>query len=161
MSELSDYLNAHRPGGMSLRDIQREAERRGHKLNFSTAGRYLAGDHRTPSEEVLKAFAAVFSVNYQTLRNLSELGPTGDPFDLGPEAAALTGPQRDVIRRLVKVFLDDNMANRPLPHGTTTPTQSDYTLAAHTAPNRGKALRDRMNAEQETPEPFYDGDEPA
>lgn len=43
----------------------------------------------------------------------------------------------------------------------STPTQSDYDLAAHTAPNRGKALRDRMNAEQETPEPFYDGDEPA
>lgn len=149
MSELSDYLNAHRPGGMSLRDIQREAERRGHKLNFSTAGRYLAGDHRTPSEEVLKAFAAVFSVNYQTLRNLSELGPAGDPFDLGPEAAALTGPQRDVIRRLVKVFLDDNMANRPLPHGTTTPTQSDFALAAHEAPNQGAAMRDRLDAEQE------------
>lgn len=160
MSELSDYLNAHRPDGMSLRHIQKEAERRGYKLNFSTAGRYLAGDHRKPSEEVLQAFAAVFSVDVNTLRELSNLGPTGEPFELGPEAAALTGPQRDAIRHLVRVFLDTNQH-----HHTTTetprPQQADYALAAHEAPNQGAAMRDRWDREQETPEPFYDGDDAA
>ena len=148
MSELSDYLNTHRPDGMSLRHIQKEAERRGHKLNFSTAGRYLAGDHRKPSEEVLQAFAAVFSVDVNILRELSNLGPTGEPFELGPEAAALTGPPRDAIRHLVRVFLDTNQH-----HHTTTetprPTQSDFALAAHEAPNQGAAVRDQLDREAE------------
>lgn len=160
MSELSDYLNAHRPDGMSLRHIQKEAERRGHKLNFSTAGRYLAGDHRKPSEEVLQAFAAVFSVDVNALRELSNLGPTGEPFELGPEAAALTGPQRDAIRHLVRVFLDTNQHH----HATTEtprPQQADYDLAAHEAPNQGATMRDALDTHQESPEPFYDGDEPA
>lgn len=160
MSELSDYLNTHRPDGMSLRHIQKEAERRGHKLNFSTAGRYLAGDHRKPSEEVLQAFAAVFSVDVNTLRELANLGPTGEPFELGPEAAALTGPQRDAIRHLVRVFLDTNQH-----HHTTTetprPQQADYDLAAHEAPNQGAAMRDKLDHEAEAPETFYDGDDAA
>lgn len=160
MSELSDYLNAHRPDGMSLRHIQKEAERRGHKLNFSTAGRYLAGDHRKPSEEVLQAFAAVFSVDVNTLRELANLGPTGEPFELGPEAAALTGPQRDAIRHLVRVFLDTNQH-----HHTTTetprPQQADFALAADKSPNQGATMRDALDTHQESPEPFYDGDDPA
>lgn len=160
MSELSDYLNAHRPDGMSLRHIQKEAERRGHKLNFSTAGRYLAGDHRKPSEEVLQAFAAVFSVDVNTLRELANLGPTGEPFELGPEAAALTGPQRDAIRHLVRVFLDTNQHHHT-PTETPRPQQADYALAAHQAPNQGATLRDKLDTHQESPEPFYDGDEPA
>lgn len=150
MSELSDYLNTHRPDGMSLRHIQKEAERRGYKLNFSTAGRYLAGDHRKPSEEVLQAFAAVFSVDVNTLRELANLGPTGEPFELGPEAAALTGPQRDAIRHLVRVFLDTNQHHHTTPQ-TPRPQQADYDLAAHEAPNQGATMRDRLDAEQEAP----------
>lgn len=41
------------------------------------------------------------------------------------------------------------------------PTQSDFALAAHEAPNAGAAVRDALDAHQESPEPFYDGDEPA
>lgn len=41
------------------------------------------------------------------------------------------------------------------------PVQSDFALAAHQAPNTGAALRDELDTHQESPEPFYDGDEPA
>lgn len=41
------------------------------------------------------------------------------------------------------------------------PVQSDFALAAHQAPNMGAALRDELDTHQESPEPFYDGDEPA
>lgn len=41
------------------------------------------------------------------------------------------------------------------------PAQSDFALAAHEAPNTGAAMRDALDTHQESPEPFYDGDEPA
>ena len=41
------------------------------------------------------------------------------------------------------------------------PVQSDFALAAHQAPNQGAAVRDELDTRQESPEPFYDGDEPA
>lgn len=41
------------------------------------------------------------------------------------------------------------------------PTKADYDLAAHQAPNQGAAMRDALDTHQESPEPFYDGDEPA
>lgn len=41
------------------------------------------------------------------------------------------------------------------------PTKADFALAAHEAPNQGAAMRDALDTHQESPEPFYDGDEPA
>ncbi|MDU5961999.1 MAG: helix-turn-helix transcriptional regulator [Dermabacter sp.] len=41
------------------------------------------------------------------------------------------------------------------------PTKTDFALAAHEAPNLGAELKDRHDRAAETPEPFYDGDEPA
>ncbi|WP_279063706.1 helix-turn-helix domain-containing protein [Dermabacter hominis] len=41
------------------------------------------------------------------------------------------------------------------------PTKADFALAAHEAPNQGEAMRDALDTHQESPEPFYDGDEPA
>lgn len=40
-------------------------------------------------------------------------------------------------------------------------SKADFALAAHQAPNTGAALRDELDTRQESPEPFYDGDEPA
>lgn len=39
--------------------------------------------------------------------------------------------------------------------------RDSFALAAHEAPNQGAEVRDALDAEQETPEKFYDGDEPA
>ncbi|UEB90099.1 helix-turn-helix domain-containing protein [Dermabacter jinjuensis] len=41
------------------------------------------------------------------------------------------------------------------------PTKADFALAAQAAPNQGAAVRDKLDTLLETPEPFYDGDEPA
>lgn len=40
-------------------------------------------------------------------------------------------------------------------------SKADFALAAHEAPNLGAELKDRHDRAAETPEPFYDGDEPA
>ncbi|EPH17584.1 hypothetical protein HMPREF1484_00269 [Dermabacter sp. HFH0086] len=160
MSELSNYLSSLNKDGWSLRRIAAEAKKHGHAIDHTTVRKYINGEHGVPSAKVLAALADAFSVDVNTLRELSNLGPTGEPFELGPEAAALTGPQRDAIRHLVRVFLDTNQH-----HHTTTetprPQQADYDLAAHEAPNQGAKMRDALDAEQETPEKFYDGDEPA
>ncbi|MGX6402785.1 helix-turn-helix domain-containing protein [Dermabacter hominis] len=39
--------------------------------------------------------------------------------------------------------------------------QADFALAADKSPNRGAKMRDALDTHQESPEPFYDGDEPA
>lgn len=41
------------------------------------------------------------------------------------------------------------------------PTKADFALAAHETPNQGAAMRDALDTHQESPEPFYDGDDPA
>lgn len=41
------------------------------------------------------------------------------------------------------------------------PAKADFALAAHEAPNQGATMRDALDTHQESPEPFYDGDEPA
>ena len=41
------------------------------------------------------------------------------------------------------------------------PSKADFALAAHDAPNQGAKMRDALDTHQESPEPFYDGDEPA
>ncbi|QEU11284.1 helix-turn-helix domain-containing protein [Dermabacter vaginalis] len=162
MSGLSELLNAlNSEHQWSTRDIEREAEKHGHKISYATASRYLNGTHPSkPSAAILDAFAKVFGVDANLLREAAGQVVTGEPFELGPEAAALTGPQRDAIRHLVRVFLDTNQN-----HHTTTetprPQQADYDLAADKSPNQGAKMRDRLDSEQEAPEKFYDGDEPA
>ena len=41
------------------------------------------------------------------------------------------------------------------------PRPEDFDLAAMSGVSEGERLRKAMDVEQETPEPFYDGDEPA
>lgn len=41
------------------------------------------------------------------------------------------------------------------------PTQADFALAADKSPNQGATMRDALDTHQESPEPFYDGDDPA
>ncbi|MCT2056910.1 helix-turn-helix transcriptional regulator [Dermabacter hominis] len=40
-------------------------------------------------------------------------------------------------------------------------TKADFALAAYEEPNQGAVMRDALDTRQESPEPFYDGDEPA
>lgn len=55
----------------------------------------------------------------------------------------------------------DEIAHRLQAAEATTPRPEDFDLAAMSGMSEGERLRNAMNAEQETPESFYDGDEPA
>ena len=122
MTGLSDELNRLNTEEWSNRDIERIAERHGHKLHNSTVSNYLAGRHAKPTTRVLEAFAAVFGVDVNQLRGAAGLPPSGEPFDLGPDSARLTGAQREAIRTTVRLFVEQNdaLANRPQPDGSTT-----------------------------------------
>ena len=129
MTGLSDELNRLNTEGWSNRDIERIANRHGHKLHNSTVSNYLAGRHAAPTARVLEAFAAVFGVDVNQLRDAAGMPSVGEPLDLGPESGRLTGPQREAIRHVVRVMLEQNdaLADRPQPHGSTT-RLSDHRL---------------------------------
>ena len=122
MTGLSDELNRLNTEGWSTREIERVAERHGHKLHYSTVSNYMAGRHAAPTGRVLEAFAAVFGVSVNSLRASADMPSIGEPFDLGPESARLTGPQREAVRHVVRVMLDqdDQLADRAVPNGATT-----------------------------------------
>ncbi|HEX7349634.1 hypothetical protein [Brachybacterium sp.] len=124
MSGLSDYLNSLNRDGWSTRRISEEAEKRGHKLSNATASRYLSGKHGAPGQDVIEAFAAVFHVQPARVRQAAGLPGLGQPFELGADAARLTGPQREAIRTTVRLFIEANdaVADQPQPDGATTRT---------------------------------------
>lgn len=138
MTGLSDELNRLNTEGWSNRDIERIAERHGHKLHNSTVSNYLAGRHAAPTARVLEAFAAVFGVDVNDLRRAAGMPSVGEPLDLGPESGRLTGAQREAVRHVVRVMLEQNdaLANRPVPHGATTrPSDPRLTLLSDDAPD--------------------------
>lgn len=105
MTELSKLLNELNRNELSTRRIEDEAAKLGHKLNFTTAARYLSGRHpKNPSATVLDAFAAVFRVDPNRLRDAAGLPPLGEPFELPPEARALDPDERQAIINLVRVM---------------------------------------------------------
>lgn len=122
MSGLSDYLNSLNTDGWSLRRIAQEAERHGQQINYTTVRKYINGTHGEPSPEALAALAAAFRVSVNDMRAAARRPSVGEPFDLGPESARLTGPQREAVRHVVRVMLDqDNaVADPAVPDGATT-----------------------------------------
>lgn len=105
MTQLSDLLNELNRNEWSTRKIEDEAAKLGHSLNFTTASRYLAGDHPAkPTAKVLAAFAAVFNVNVNVLREAAGQGPVSDRFELPPEADMLDPDERRAVVNLVRVM---------------------------------------------------------
>lgn len=137
MSGLSDYLNSLNKEGWSTRRISREAEKHGHTINYSTVSKYLRGSHGEPQPEMLEALAAAFRVDVNALREAAGRPPVGEPFDLGPESARLTGPQREAIRTITRLFLEQNTAvdRGTVPHGAT----------AHVSPLRPRLVSDDVD----------------
>lgn len=123
MTGLSDELNRLNTEGWSNRDIERIAKRHGHNLHNSTVSNYLAGRHATPTDRVLAAFAAVFGVDVNSLRTAAGMPGVDSPFDLGADGARLTGPQREAVRTVVRLYVEQNdaLADRPVADGATTP----------------------------------------
>ena len=159
MSGLSDYLNSLNRDGWSTRRISEEAEKRGHKLSNATASRYLSGKHGTPGQDVIEAFAAVFHVSADRVREAAELPGLGQPFELGPEFSRLSGPQREAIRTVARLFLEQNdaVADPPVPDGATTLPAEHWKLAASKGPRRMEDQDRRAAAAgEESQDPGHD-----
>lgn len=139
MSGLSDLLQHLNSEGWSSRRIERETEKHGRKISYATVSRYLNGTHpKNPDPETLEAFAKVFGADVNTLRSALGRPGVGEPFDLGPESARLTGPQREAVRHVVRVMLEQNdaLADQPLPDGATTrPSEPRLTLVSDDVPD--------------------------
>jgi transcriptional regulator with XRE-family HTH domain len=107
MSGLSDALGAANTAGLSARAIARAAKERGHSVNHDTAARYLRGDHGTPDESTLVAFAEVLNVPLRTLRAAADL-PTEsiDPYLPPPEASRLSRRQRRAVDEIIRAMLE-------------------------------------------------------
>lgn len=158
MSGLSDYLNSLNRDGWSTRRISEEAEKRGHKLSNATASRYLSGKHGAPGQDVIEAFAAVFHVSPSSVRDAAGLPGLGQPFDLGPDASRLTGPQRELLRTAARLFVEQNdaLADRAVRDGAmSAPTLK---LLSDDAPEGLEGLPYAADAEKPGDDPGEDDD---
>lgn len=146
MSELSKLLNQLNTNAWSSREIQRRAEKAGHRLSYVTAAKYLKGNHGMPTQDVITAFAEVFGVSPNIIRDAAGLPPLGDePFVLGPEASRLNAQQREAIRQVVAAMLDDapdGWATEP-----ATPEQQNMALAADQAGGLSTGQRARAESD--------------
>jgi hypothetical protein len=130
VSTLSDALTSANTAGLSARALSRAARARGHSVNHDTAARYLRGDHGTPDEATLIAFADVLGVPLRTLRAAANLPDESvDPYVPPAEASRLTRRQRRAVDEIIRAMLEPTSARsavRQLPAPTTP--------AARTAP---------------------------
>ena len=101
MSALSDALNEANRENWSAAEI---ARRSGDLIHRATAANVMRGKHATnPSEEVLQAFADVFRIPVQDLRELAGQ-PAGesDPYVPPAEAARLDARQRRAVDEIIR-----------------------------------------------------------
>jgi transcriptional regulator with XRE-family HTH domain len=107
VSGLSDVLVAANRTGLSARAVARKAQERGHTINHDTAARYLRGDHGTPDEATLIAFADVLDVPLRKLRAAANLPAESiDPYVPPPEASRLTRRQRRAVDEIIRAMLE-------------------------------------------------------
>lgn len=109
MTQLSEALSRalKNRGNWSYRTIERKMQDAGHNVSFSTIGVYLRGDHGTPKEDVLAAFAAILpELSIVELRRLAAL-PAGELGEWRPpaESARLSQEQRDALDRLIRTIV--------------------------------------------------------
>lgn len=131
-----------------------EAEKRGHKLNFATASRYLRGDHPAkPSAQVLAAFAAVFGTDVNRIREAAGQAPTADRFELPPEADMLNPDERRAVTELVRVMARQKRAGDGSERSATPTKRAGVSPAPKAGPTAAE-LEDadrRQSEADETP----------
>jgi hypothetical protein len=107
MSGLSELLTEVNGGRLSGRAIARLARDRGHTLNHDTAARYLRGDHGTPDEATLIAFADVLEVSMSRLRAAAGLPSDATaPYTPPPEASRLSRRQRRAVDEIIRAMVE-------------------------------------------------------
>src|SRR5581483_5042150 len=102
---------------------------RGHSLNHDTVARYLRGDHGTPDEATLVAFAEILEIPMRKLRAAADLPTeTTEPYVAPAEASRLTRRQRRAVDEIIRAMLE--------PTGRTAETRR---LPARAEPERRAA----------------------
>src|SRR5581483_11174328 len=80
---------------------------RGHSLNHDTVARYLRGDHGTPDEATLVAFAEILEIPMRKLRAAGDLPTeTTEPYVPPAEAGRLTRRQRRAVDEIIRAMLE-------------------------------------------------------
>ena|SRR5690625_56897 len=125
MSKLSELLTQAKAGDMSLREIARRAQKRGHKLTVGTASKYFRGLHGTPDEETLLALHEVLNIPLEDLRAAADL-PTGtnEPYEPPSEANRLDLRQRKAVDEIIRLFAREERTGEPQ---SPTSTEQDQT----------------------------------
>jgi hypothetical protein len=112
MSGLSELLAQANKARLSGRAIARLARDRGHTLNHDTAARYLRGDHGTPDEATLIAFADVLGISMSRLRVAAGLPSDATaPYTPPPEAGRLSRRQRRAVDEIIRAMLESPVAS--------------------------------------------------
>jgi transcriptional regulator with XRE-family HTH domain len=107
VSGLSTLLTGANAGRLSGRAIARLARDRGHTLNHDTAARYLRGDHGTPDEATLIAFADVLNIPMTRLRAAAGLPSDATaPYVPPPEASRLSRRQRRAVDEIIRAMVE-------------------------------------------------------
>jgi transcriptional regulator with XRE-family HTH domain len=106
VSALSDALRKANVEQYSGREIARRA---GDRVNQATINKYLAGQHGSPSEEVLRVFSEVLEIPMPKLRKLAGL-PAGELGKYEPPSVAdrLDRRQRRVLNELIHLLVDSD-----------------------------------------------------
>jgi transcriptional regulator with XRE-family HTH domain len=133
MSALSELLQASNSKGLSARAISQAARELGFTLNHDTAARYLRGEHGTPDESTLQAFATVLGVSLAKLRRAASLpADITEPYRPPAEADRLSRRQRRAVDEVIRAMLQSPPASQPV-------TELDARRGRQ--PTRGKAAR--------------------
>jgi transcriptional regulator with XRE-family HTH domain len=133
MSALSELLQAENSKGLSARAISQAARELGFTLNHDTAARYLRGEHGTPDESTLQAFAAVLAVSLAKLRRAASLpSDVTEPYRPPAEADRLSRRQRRAVDEVIRAMLQSPPASQPV---------TDLDTRRGRQPTPGKAAR--------------------
>lgn len=146
MSELSDRINAKRQSvndTRSLRRLEDDAAKLGHKINHSTISQYLKGNHGQPTAGIVSALADLFEIPVDSLRAAAGMRTIGsEPFTLDPEASLLNEEQREAVRGVVRAMLNQ------IPEAQNAPPRE-----LQESRDELQARRDRSNPEPEQKTP--------
>ncbi len=126
MNGLSALIQGANKEKWSSRQIAARAAELGHPVGHATIANYIAGRvPKRPSEDVLKALAAVFKIRLSRVREAADLSSSVTDISLPPEAARLTPRQwsavREIIMSMVSPGDEGSLPNvtpiRPAPSG--------------------------------------------
>lgn len=101
MSALSDLLRSN-PRGLSARTAAARADDMGIDLRRGTLSGYFAGNHGSPSDDLLQAMSAVLDIPLAELRVAAGRRAQAEPYVPPRESYRLTTRQRLALDELIR-----------------------------------------------------------